>query len=122
MHPGLRAIPGPAPSCCFVSPDTLEEALNDPECKQTTKISVALTAIQRAVGPSEIPNGIKANLTEMAPVDIIDLVLQEHANGGVTKDFVHTMLGLLAAKVQGLKFEGMVQRAKERDAKSAAAK
>ena len=86
------------------------------------KVSVALTAVQRAVGPPEVPNGIKADLTPMAPVDVIDILLQEHAAGNVTKEYVHTTIGLLTSKIQGLKFEGMVQKAKERDAKSAAAK
>ena len=91
--------------------DVVEKFMGDPEITPTKKISTAFTIIHRAAGPAEAPNGIRADLSEMPPVDAIDYVLNEYADGNVTEEFVRTILGLLAAKVQGLGVEGLVEKA-----------
>ena len=44
--------------------DTLEEALNSENAKLAQRVQVALCTIQRAVGPPEIPNSVKADLDQ----------------------------------------------------------
>ena len=93
--------------------DVAEEYLNDPQIPSGKKLPVAMAMIQRAVGAPKVPSVVKVDFSKMAPVDVIDYVLREHAAGNVTREFVHITLELLRSKVQGLKLEGMIQRALE---------
>ena len=80
------------------------------------KLDVAYEILKRAAGPatavSAVPD-VKA-LAELAPVDAIDAVMKGYAAGDCDENFVKTLLGLLGAKVNGLKIE------QELDRKSAA--
>ena len=71
------------------------------------KVDVALELVKRAVGPHAVPNSITnaEQLTELAPVDAIDVALRAYGNGECDEGFVKTLLGLLGAKVNGLKVE-----------------
>lgn len=95
-----------AASCLKQAFEVLEEALNGAG-KIADKLDVANEMIKRAVGPAAVPNSISdaKGLTELAPVDAIDTVLQSYANGECDEQFVKTLLGLLGAKVNGLKLE-----------------
>ena len=54
-----------------------------------------------------MPNSITdaEQLTELAPVDAIDVALEAFGRGECDEAFVKTLLGLLGAKVNGLKIE-----------------
>ncbi|TJV43404.1 MAG: hypothetical protein E5Y02_10415 [Mesorhizobium sp.] len=90
--------------------ETFETVLMSPDAKLGDKLDVANEMIKRAVGPYSVPNTVgtvaeaKA-LAEQAPVDAIDTVMTAYANGECDKDFVTTLLGLLGAKVNGLRIE-----------------
>ncbi|PAP91393.1 hypothetical protein [Mesorhizobium wenxiniae] len=75
--------------------------------KVADRLDVANEIIKRAVGPAAVPNSITAakELTELAPTEAIDTVLQAYAKGECDEHFVKTLLGLLGAKVNGLRLE-----------------
>lgn len=87
--------------------ETFEHVLLSPNSKPADKMLVAEEMMKRAVGPATVQNGIAnvKGLTEMAPVDAIDAVLTAFAKGECDETFVKTLLGLLGAKVNGLKIE-----------------
>ena len=65
--------------------NVVETVLDDPQgnMKLGTKLSTALEVITRAVGRPEVPNTVKADLSQMSPVDAIDLLMQELAAGNI---------------------------------------
>lgn len=85
--------------------EVLEETLHNG--KVADRLDVANEMIKRAVGPAAVPNSITdaKELTELAPTEAIDTVLQAYAKGECDETFVKTLLGLLGAKVNGLKLE-----------------
>jgi hypothetical protein len=95
-----------AASCLKQAFEVMEEVLNG-NGKLADKLDVANELIKRAVGPAAVPNSIgnAKELTELAPVDAVYTVLQAYANGECDENFVKTLLGLLGAKVNGLKIE-----------------
>ena len=80
--------------------EVLEQALSQAG-KVAEKVDVALELVKRAVGPHAVPNSITnaEQLTELAPVDAIDVALRAYGNGECDEGFVKTLLGLLGAKV-----------------------
>lgn len=94
-----------AASCLQQAFETLEEVMVNG--KIADRLEVAGEIIKRAVGPAAVPNSLSdaKGLTELAPVDAIDAVLTAYANGECDEQFVKTLLGLLGAKVNGLKIE-----------------
>lgn len=94
-----------AASCLRQAFEVLEETLTSP--KVADRLEVANEIIKRSVGPAAVPNSITdaKELTNLAPVDAIDTVLTAYANGECDESFVKTLLGLLGAKVNGLKLE-----------------
>ncbi|MEQ1955383.1 hypothetical protein [Mesorhizobium sp. CN2-181] len=95
-----------AASCLKQAFEVMEEVLTS-NGKLQDRLDVASEIIKRAVGPAAVPNslGDARELTNLAPVDAIDTVLQSYANGECDETFVKTLLGLLGAKVNGLKIE-----------------
>ncbi|RUX97433.1 MULTISPECIES: hypothetical protein [unclassified Mesorhizobium] len=90
--------------------EVMEQVLLSPEAKLADRLDIASEMMKRAVGPHSVPNTIGSAaeakaLTELAPTDAIDTVMKAYANGECDKDFVTTLLGLLGAKVNGLKLE-----------------
>ena len=94
-----------AASCLQQAFETLEEVLVNG--KTADRLEVANEIIKRSVGPAAVPNSLSdaKGLTNLAPVDAIDAVLAAYANGECDEAFVKTLLGLLGAKVNGLKLE-----------------
>jgi hypothetical protein len=76
------------------------------------RIDVAYELIKRAVGNHSVLNAMAdpKQLAELAPVDAIDSVMKAYGNGEVDEQFVKTLLGLLGAKVNGLKIEQELDR------------
>lgn len=94
-----------AASCLQQAFETLEEVLVNG--KTADRLEVANEIIKRSVGPAAVPNSLSdaKGLTDLAPVEAIDTVLTAYANGECDEQFVKTLLGLLGAKVNGLRIE-----------------
>jgi len=71
------------------------------------RLDASYEIIKRAAGNHAVLNAIPdpQKVAALAPVDAIDTVMQAYGNGLVDETFVKTMLGLLGAKVNGLRLE-----------------
>jgi len=74
------------------------------------QLDVSYEIMKRAVGPATALSTMpdvrgQTALTDLAPVEGVDRVLKAYANGEVDADFVKTTLGLLGAKINGLRIE-----------------
>lgn len=87
--------------------EVFETLLLSDGAKLADRMQVAEELLKRAVGPAQVPNAISdtSKLTDLAPADAIDTVMTAYANGECDDAFVKTLLGLLGAKVNGLKLE-----------------
>lgn len=90
--------------------DTLEEIMSDITAKPAERANAAAKILERALGPATVPNGTSIDLSQLAPVEGIDLIMTEYNAGNCNEQFAKTMIDLLAAKVQGLKLTEIAAR------------